>query len=44
MDFRRTADGEYFYFESNPSPMFLGFESRCGLPITEALIDLLVDG
>ncbi|MCG8586105.1 MAG: hypothetical protein MI757_15460 [Pirellulales bacterium] len=43
MDFRRTEDGTYYYFESNPSPMFLGFESRCGLPLTEALLDLLVN-
>lgn len=42
MDFRRTADGTYYYFESNASPMFIGFEERCGLPITEALVDLLV--
>ena len=41
MDFRRTDDGIYYYFESNPSPMFLGFESRCGLPLSEALVDLL---
>ena len=44
MDFRRTSEGEYYYFESNPSPMFLGFETRCGLPLTEALVDLLIDG
>jgi len=42
MDFRRATDGTYYYFESNPSPMFLGFESRCALPISEALVDLLV--
>jgi len=42
IDLRRTADDEYYYFEANPSPMFLGFESRCGLPLTEALVDLLV--
>jgi D-alanine-D-alanine ligase-like ATP-grasp enzyme len=42
MDFRRTADGTYYYFESNASPMFLGFEQRSGLPITAALVDLLV--
>jgi hypothetical protein len=42
IDLRRTEAGDYFYFEANPSPMFLGFESRCELPITEALVDLLV--
>ena len=42
IDFRRTDDGAYYFFEANPSPMFLGFESRCGLPLTESLIDLLM--
>jgi len=42
IDLRLTAEGDYFFFEANPSPMFLGFESLCGLPLTEALIDLLV--
>jgi len=42
IDLRLTEKGEYFFFEANPSPMFLGFESRCGLPLTEALVDLLV--
>jgi hypothetical protein len=42
IDLRRTPAGDYFYFEANPSPMFLGFETRCGLPITEALVDLLL--
>ena len=31
-----------YFLEANPSPMFLGFESRCGLPITEALVELLL--
>ncbi len=42
IDFRMTPDGEFYYFEANPSPMFLGFEYRCGLPLTEALVDLLL--
>jgi glutathione synthase/RimK-type ligase-like ATP-grasp enzyme len=42
IDYRRTPAGEYFFLEANPSPMFMGFESRCGLPLTEALVDLLV--
>ena len=42
IDLRRTADGDYYYFEANPSPMFMGFESRCGLPLSEALVDLLI--
>lgn len=42
IDYRRTEAGEYVYFEANPSPMFLGFERAAGLPLTEALADLLV--
>jgi len=43
IDFRRTPEGEYIFFEANPSPMFIGFESRTSLPLTEALIDLLLE-
>jgi hypothetical protein len=42
IDLRLTGKGEYFFFEANPSPMFLGFESRCDLPLSESLIGLLV--
>ena len=42
IDMRLTENGDYYFFEANPSPMFIGFESRCRLPLTEALIDLLV--
>jgi len=42
IDLRLTEKGEYYFFEANPSPMFMGFESRCRLPLTESLIDLLV--
>jgi len=41
IDFRLTPGGEYLFLEANPSPMFLGFESRTGLPLTAALIQLL---
>jgi len=41
IDYRRTPDGRYVFLEANPSPMFLGFEQRSGLPLTEALCDLL---
>jgi hypothetical protein len=41
IDFRRTTAGEYFFLEANPSPMFLGFERRTQLPLTESLIALL---
>jgi hypothetical protein len=41
IDFRLTPDGRYVFLEANPSPMFMGFEARCGLPLTDALVDLL---
>ena len=43
IDLRRTPEGRYVFLEANPSPMFLGFESRSGLPLTDALADLLTD-
>jgi len=41
IDFRLTPGGRYVFLEANPSPMFLGFESRSGLPLTESLVELL---
>ncbi|MBY0525690.1 MAG: hypothetical protein K2R98_19955 [Gemmataceae bacterium] len=41
IDLRRTPEGKYVFLEANPSPMFMGFESRCGLPLTESLTALL---
>ncbi|MCI0685110.1 MAG: hypothetical protein L0Y71_23675 [Gemmataceae bacterium] len=41
IDLRRTPDGRHVFLEANPSPMFLGFEERCGLPLTDALAALL---
>ena len=43
IDVRRTPDGRHVFLEANPSPMFLGFEARSGLPLTDALADLLVE-
>lgn len=42
IDYRRTPDGRYVFLEANPSPMFLGFEEQTGLPLTEALLELLI--
>jgi hypothetical protein len=42
IDFRLTPDGRYVFLEANPSPMFLGFEERTGLPLTESLAALLL--
>jgi hypothetical protein len=41
IDLRRTPDGHYVFLEANPSPMFMGFEARSGLPLTARLADLL---
>jgi hypothetical protein len=41
IDFRRDHDGRHVFLEANPSPMFLGFEEQCGLPLTDMLVDLL---
>jgi len=43
IDLRLADDGLYTFFEANPSPMFLGFEARCPLPLTDALLALLTD-
>ena len=42
IDFRLTPDRRYVFLEANPSPMFLGFEERTGLPLTESLAELLL--
>lgn len=44
IDLRRTEAGEYVYFEANPSPQFMIYQERSGLPISDALADLLVRG
>src|SRR5579885_1596885 len=43
IDLRRAPEGRYVFLEANPSPMFLGFEARCGLPLTESLLRLLTE-
>ena len=42
IDFRLTPEGRYVFLEANPSPMFLGFEERTGLPLTDSLAALLL--
>jgi glutathione synthase/RimK-type ligase-like ATP-grasp enzyme len=41
IDWRRTPEGDHYFLEANPSPMFLGFEEATGLPLTESLVRLL---
>jgi hypothetical protein len=43
IDLRRTPDGRHVFLEANPSPMFLGFEARTRLPLTDALATLLLE-
>lgn len=42
IDMRLTPDGEYVFLEINPSGQWLFVEQRTGLPITEALADLMI--
>lgn len=39
IDWRRNSQGEYYFLEANPSPMFIAFEERSGYPILDTLID-----
>lgn len=41
IDWRRDLQGEYYFLEANPSPMFSHFERCTGHPITEKLLELL---
>ncbi len=43
IDWRLTPDGEYVFLEANPSPMFLHFEKQTGFPITQELVQLLLN-
>jgi glutathione synthase/RimK-type ligase-like ATP-grasp enzyme len=42
IDWRQREDGEYFFLEANPSPMFYYFEQQTNYPIAQSLIDLLL--
>jgi glutathione synthase/RimK-type ligase-like ATP-grasp enzyme len=43
IDWRLTHDGKYVFLEANPSPMFLHFEQQTGFPITQKLVNLLMN-
>lgn len=43
IDMRRTPQGEYKFFEVNPAGQWLFIEERTGLPISQAVADLLID-
>ncbi|WP_427158380.1 ATP-grasp domain-containing protein [Aliinostoc sp. HNIBRCY26] len=42
IDWRLNPNGEYVFLEANPSPMFLHFENQTGFPITQKLVQLLM--
>jgi glutathione synthase/RimK-type ligase-like ATP-grasp enzyme len=44
IDLRRTPEGEYVFFEGNPTPVFILDEQLSGYPISDRIIDLLVHG
>lgn len=41
VDWRRDLEGNYYFLEANPSPMFIGFEKMTGYPLTQTLLDLM---
>lgn len=43
IDWRKTPEGDYVFLEANPCPMFYRFELDTGLPITEALVETMVE-
>jgi hypothetical protein len=42
IDLRRTPEGEYVFFEANPTPVFVYDEQVSGYPISERIVDLLI--
>lgn len=44
IDLRRTASGEWYCFEVNPSPGFSFYEEATGQPISKAVARLLMEG
>ena len=43
IDWRRNLDNEYVFLEANPSPMFIYFEEQTGFPLTQELVQLLIN-
>ena len=43
IDWRLKPTGEYIFLEANPSPMFLHFERQTGFPLTQKLVNLLMN-
>lgn len=43
IDIRLTPQGEYVFIEANPAPMFMHAENVTGYPLTEELVNLLIN-
>ena len=41
IDIKLDKNGNYYFLEANPSPMFLHVENMTGFPITEKIVNLL---
>jgi glutathione synthase/RimK-type ligase-like ATP-grasp enzyme len=44
IDLALTPDGRYVFFEVNPNGQYLWIELATGLPISDAICDLLTSG
>ena len=42
IDWRRNESGDYYFLEANPSPMFIGFERRSGIPMSDYIVDYML--
>ncbi|WP_100644330.1 ATP-grasp domain-containing protein [Alteromonas facilis] len=43
VDWRCDHEGRYYFLEVNPSPMFIAVEQATGIPLTDALTELLLE-
>lgn len=43
IDLRITPDGEYYCFEVNPSPAFSWYEEITGMPISDAVAEMMIN-
>ncbi|ATG79149.1 ATP-grasp domain-containing protein [Pseudoalteromonas sp. 1_2015MBL_MicDiv] len=43
IDWRRNESGEYYFLEANPSPMFIGFEKQSGIPMSDYIVDYMLE-
>lgn len=43
IDWRRNENGEYYFLEANPSPMFIGFEKQSGISMSDYIVDYMLE-